>query len=93
MRDHYCAGGWVLGEQFGDGRLERIQFAGTLSPCRGCGRRLQVLGHRWAADVEMVGDLAQGPVFGPVQAMNGVDLVRSKHVPDARYSGKLVGLP
>ena len=48
--------------QFRDGRLERIQLAGSPSPRRGWGRRLQVLGHRGAADVEVTGDLAQGPV-------------------------------
>ena len=77
LRDHHGAGGWVLREQFGDGRLERIQLAAALSPRRGWGRRLQVLGHRAAAEVEMAGDLAQGPVVGPVQAMNSVDLFRS----------------
>src|SRR5271157_3844642 len=41
----------------------------------------------------MPGDLARRPVLGPVQAMNGVDLVRSQHLSDARYNRKLVGSP
>ena len=44
-------------------------------------------------DVEMAGNLAQRPVFAPVQAMNGVDLVRSQHMPEPGYKGKELGLP
>jgi hypothetical protein len=46
-----------------------------------------------AADMQMPGDLARRPVLGPVQAMNGIDLVRGQHLSDARYNGKLVGSP
>jgi hypothetical protein len=43
--------------------------------------------------MQMPGDLARRPVLGPVQAMNGIDLVRGQHLSDARYNGKLVGSP
>ena len=43
--------------------------------------------------MEMAGDLAQRPVFAPVQAMNGVDLLSSQHVSEPRYKGKERGFP
>ena len=93
LRDHHGAGGRVLGEPFGDGWLKRVQLAGPLPCRRPWRRRLQVLGQRAAADMQMPGDLARRPVLGPVQAMNGIDLVRGQHLSDARYNGKLVGSP
>ena len=59
LHDHHGAGGGVLLQQFRDGRLERIQLAGALSPRRGWAPAGQILGHRAPAEVKMAGDLAQ----------------------------------
>jgi hypothetical protein len=40
LRDQHGAGGRVLREPFGNGRLEGIQLAGTLLPCRSWGWRV-----------------------------------------------------
>ena len=42
-------------QQLGDGRLERIEFAGALAAGRRLRRLLRVLGDRAAADVQMAG--------------------------------------
>ena len=70
--------------------LERIQLAVTLTGSRGPRRCEDVFGDRSATDVEMTGDLAHRPVFGPVQAMNFVDLFGGQHGPAFRYTGRRV---
>src|SRR6266849_2403658 len=79
LRDHHGTRLRILLQQFGDGGFERIQFAGALPASRAACRCDQVVGNRSTSQVEMTGDLAHGPVFGPVQVMNRVDLFRGQH--------------
>jgi len=79
LQDDDGAGFRVLLEQFSDGWLEGIELAGTLTANSGGCRGSQVLRQGSAADVEVTGDLAHGPVLGPVQAMNRMDLLGGQH--------------
>jgi hypothetical protein len=52
------------------------EVLGSATPISRCD---QVLGDGSTSQVKMTGDLAHRPVFGPVQAMNRVDLFRGQH--------------
>jgi hypothetical protein len=79
VRNHHGTGLRILLQKFGDGGLERIQFAGALPASRAACRCDQILRDGSTCQVEMTGDFAHGPVFRPVQAMNRVDLFRGQH--------------
>ena len=57
-----------------------IQNAATLPAGDGGGGIVQIFGDGVAANVQMVGDPAGGPMLGPMQAVNGVDLFGGEHV-------------
>jgi hypothetical protein len=64
--------GAIALQPFLDGVFERIEFTG--SRCSGAlrDRVLQILGHGVAAQLQMPGNAADGPVFR-MQAVNGVN--------------------
>lgn len=79
LGDHGGRRGRITLQQFADGSLERIQFAGTVTMCRWRSRRLHVLRYRAAADVKLACNLAQRPLIHQVKTVNGVDLIRREH--------------
>jgi len=66
-------------EQFGHGRLERVEFAGAVATAGGWGRGVQVFGQGVPADVEVTCDSALRPLLDQVQAVNLVDLFGAEH--------------
>jgi len=80
LGDHYRTGGRIHGQQFGDGWLEGIQLGGPPTADGCCGRRVQVFADGLPRQVQMPGQLAQGPLLTPVESVNGVDLFRTQHM-------------
>ena len=79
LLDHGRAGPGVLFQQFGDGRLEGIQFADA-GPCgRRLRRRLQILLDGVPTHAQMLFDFANGPALHPIQVMQIVDLIGGEH--------------
>lgn len=66
-------------QPFGDGALERIELARPLTVHRTLGRRIEIFADRPPADVELSLDLADGPVLGPVEPVQIVDLFGGQH--------------
>jgi hypothetical protein len=79
LLDDGSAGAGVLVQQFGDRRLEGIQFTEAGPSRRRLRRRFQILLDRAPAHVQMLFDLANGPVLDPIQVMQVVDLVGGEH--------------
>ena len=79
LSDHGGAGGRILFEQLGDGGFIRVELAGPGSARGSLGRHVEILLDRLPTHVEMAFDLADGPVVGPVQAMQVVDLFGRQH--------------
>ena len=69
----------VLLQQFGNGRLEEIQFTDA-GPRRRClRRRFQILLDSVPTHAQMLFDLANGPALHPIQVMQIVDLIGGEH--------------
>jgi hypothetical protein len=66
-------------EQFGDGRLERIELAGPVAPRHRRGGVPDVFAQRAPSDFQVLCDFALRPLLDTVQAVNRVDLIRGKH--------------
>jgi hypothetical protein len=87
LKNHDGAGFGILLQQFTDGGVKRLQFAGPLWP----GTRLrgldEILGHRAPVQVQVAGDLSQRPFLAPMEPVNLVDLFVAQHglIP---FSGK-----
>jgi hypothetical protein len=88
LRNDHGTGFCILLQQFGNGGFKRVQFADPLArggrACRGG----QVLGNGSTPDVQVTRDLTHRPVFGKMEAMNGVDLLAVQHGLSATYKAE-----
>jgi hypothetical protein len=91
--DHRGTGLRILLEELSDGGLEGIQLARALTGSGGLRRCNDVFGDGSAPDVQTTGDFAYRPVFGPVQAMNFVDLLGAQHGSEFGYTDNRVHKP
>jgi hypothetical protein len=69
----------ILFQPFGDSALEWIELARPVSVHRTLRRRIEIFADRSPAHVEMPLDLADGPVLGPVEPVQIVDLFGGQH--------------
>ena len=79
LQDDHGAGGRVLLQQVGDGRLERINLAGSLTVSGSLHRRLDVPPQSFSRQVQMASDLARRPMLAVEQAVNFVNAVGIQH--------------
>src|SRR3974390_914693 len=75
LQDDHRTGARVFLQQAGDGRLERIDLAGSRTASWSLNRRVQVLPQGFTCQVQVAGDLAHGPMFTVVQPVNFVKAV------------------
>jgi hypothetical protein len=69
----------VLLQEFGDERLEGIEFAGARTVDRGGHRSLEIFFDGAGGQVELAGDAAHRPMLAARKTMNFVDLVNLQH--------------
>ena len=83
----------ILLKELGDRGLEGIQLTRALTGSGVLRRGDEIFGDGSAPDVQMTGDFAHRPVFGPLQAMNFVDLLDAQHGAEFGYTGSGVHKP
>ena len=69
----------VFLKPFGNSALERIEFARAVTARRVLRRRIEIFPDRLPAHVELPHDFPNGPVFGPVQPVQLIDLIGGQH--------------
>jgi hypothetical protein len=74
LLDDRAAHGGILFQPFGNGCFDGVEFACARSSCGTIHRRIEILQDGVLARAEMAFDFADGPVLGPVQPMQVVDL-------------------
>jgi hypothetical protein len=79
LLDDGRAGPGILLQQFGDGGLEGIQFADAGPHSCRLGGGLQIFLEGPPTHAQMPFNLANGPVLGPKQVMQIVDLIGGEH--------------
>jgi hypothetical protein len=79
LLDDGRAGPGVLFQQFGNGRLEAIQFTDAGPRRRRLRRRVQILLDGVPTHAQMLFDLANGPALHPIQVIQIVDLIGGEH--------------
>src|SRR6266566_357742 len=79
LKNHHRTGGGILLQQFTDGGVKRLQFAGSLRLGTGLRRLAEVFGYGAPVQVQVAGDLSQRPLLVPVEIVNLVDLFVAQH--------------
>jgi hypothetical protein len=77
--DHGSRDFRIFFEPFGDVALEGIEFAETLPFPRALSRCIQVFADCLPTHLQMALDFADGPVLGPVEPVQVIDLIGGEH--------------
>jgi hypothetical protein len=83
----------IFPEPFGNVALEWIELARALALSGRLRRRFQILLDRAPAHLEVALDFANGPMLGPVKAVQVVDLIGGQHGPCILYPADAASKP